>query len=195
MMVDLQHRLLTTKDRALNYYDIAKRWFRAAAGSILDREWDLATILKLLALVAALVAVTAGLYVTFAYSKRRRFAPTGYGPWWHRLFILPRWRRPGIAARDPRASAVLFYEQMLAIVARAGLIKKPEQTPIEFAERAGFSQVDEITAVYNRVRFGGARLDDSEAKKVSRLLADLKRESRWETRKKKEKNNKGSTSV
>jgi hypothetical protein len=195
MMVDLQHRLLTTKDRVLDYYEVAKRWFRGAAGSILDREWDLATILKLLALVAALVAATAGLYVTVAYSKRRRYAPTGYGPWWHRLFILPRWRRSGLAGRDPRASAVLFYEQMLAIAARAGLIKKPEQTPIEFAEGAGFSQIDEITAVYNQVRFGGARLDDNDARRVSRLLADLKRESRWETRKKKVKNKKGKPPV
>ena len=184
MMVDLQHRLLTTKDRALDYYESAKRWFRGAAATVLDREWDLATILKLLAMVAALVAATAGLYVTVAYSKRRRRAPTGYGPWWHRLFILPRWHRSGLAGRNPRASAVLFYEQMLAIAARAGLIKKPEQTPLEFAEGAGFAQIDEITAVYNRVRFGGARLDETDAKRVSRLLADLKRESRWETKKK-----------
>jgi hypothetical protein len=190
MMVDLQHRLLTTKDRALDYYEVAKRWFRGAAGSILDREWDLAAILKLLAIVAALVAAAAGLYVTVAYSRRRRKLPTGYGPWWHRLFILPRWRRSGLAGRDPRASAVLFYEQMLAIAARAGLIKQPEQTPIEFAEGSGFSQIDEITAVYNRVRFGGARLDDSDAKRISILLAELKRESRWETRKKKVKNKK-----
>jgi hypothetical protein len=84
---------------------------------------------------------------------------------------------------------------MLAIAARAGLIKKPEQTPIEFAEGAGFSQIDEITAVYNQVRFGGARLDDSDARRVSRLLADLKRESRWETRKKKVKNKKGKPPV
>jgi hypothetical protein len=184
MMVDLQQRLLTTKDRALDYYDVAKRWFRGAAASILDREWDLATILKLLGLVAALVAAAAGVYVTVAYSKRRRYAPTGYGPWWHRLFILPRWHRKGLAGRDPRASAVLFYEQMLAIAARAGLIKKPEQTPIEFAEGSGFPQIDEITSVYNRVRFGGARLDDSDTKRISKLLADLKKESRWETRRK-----------
>jgi len=90
---------------------------------------------------------------------------------------------------------VLFYEQMLAIAARAGLIKKPEQTPIEFAEGSGFLQIDEITAVYNRVRFGGARLDDSDAKRVSKLLADLKRESRWETRKKKNKNKKEKTQL
>jgi hypothetical protein len=90
---------------------------------------------------------------------------------------------------------VLFYEQMLAIAARAGLIKRPEQTPIEFAEGSGFSQIDEITAVYNRVRFGGARLDDSDAKRVSKLLADLKRESRWETRKKKNKNKKEKTQL
>jgi len=111
------------------------------------------------------------------------------------MFILPRWRRPGLAGRDPRASAVLFYEQMLAIASRAGLIKKPEQTPIEFAQGSGFPQIDEITAVYNRVRFGGARLDDDDARRVSSLLADLKRESRWETRRKKGKNKSGKSPV
>ena len=56
------------------------------------------------------------LYVFFAYRKRRRLPPTGYGPWWHRLFVLPLWRRK-LSKRDYRQSAVLFYEQMLSISA------------------------------------------------------------------------------
>ena len=187
MMVELQHQLLSLKDQALDSYGSLKRWVRGAANSLLDREWDLEDILKGLGLVAVLVAVTAGLYVAFAYLKRRRRAPTGYGPWWHRLFILPRWSSARLAVRDPRTSAVMFYEQMLAITARAGLIKRPDETPIEFAAGAEFPQVHEITVIYNRLRFGGIRLEEGEAARVSRLLADLKRETRWEIRRKKGK--------
>lgn len=187
MMVELQQGLLSIKDRVLDSYGLVKRWFRGAANSLLDREWALADILKTLGVVAVLVAISAGSYVIFAYLKRRRRAPTGYGPWWHRLFVLPRWSSARLAVRDPRTSAILFYEQMLAIAARAGLIKKPDQTPIEFAAGAGLPQIDEITAIYNRLRFGGGRLDENDAGRVSRLLADLKRETRWEIRRKKAK--------
>jgi transglutaminase-like putative cysteine protease len=187
MMVELQHQLLSIKDQVLDSYGSVKQWVRGAANSLLDREWDLEDILKGLGLVAVLVAVTAGLYVALAYLKRRRRAPTGYGPWWHRLFILPRWSSARLAVRDPRTSAVLFYEQMLAITARAGLIKRPDETPIEFAAGAEFPQVHEITVIYNRLRFGGVRLEEGEAARVSRLLADLKRETRWEMRRKKGK--------
>jgi hypothetical protein len=187
MMVELQHQLLAIKDQVLESYGSVKRWFRGGANSLLDREWDLEDILKGLGLVAALVAVSAGFYVAVAYLKRRRRAPTGYGPWWHRLFILPRWSSARLAVRDPRTSAVLFYEQMLAITARAGLIKRPDQTPIEFAAGAEFPQIHEITMIYNRLRFGGGRLEDREATRVSRLLSELKRETRWEVRRKREK--------
>ena len=186
IMVEIQQQLLSVKDRALDSYGWVKQWFRSAANSLLDREWNLADILKALGIVAILIAVSAGSYVTFAYLKRRRRAPTGYGPWWHRLFVLPRWSSSRLV-RDPRTSAVLFYEQMLAITARAGLIKRPDETPIEFAAGTRLPQIDEITAIYNRLRFGGARLDESEATRVSRLLAELKRETRWEVRRKKAK--------
>jgi hypothetical protein len=117
------------------------------------------------------------LYVVIAYRKRRGLPPTGYGPWWHRLFVLPTWRRR-LARREYRQSAVLFYEQMLAIALRAGLVKQPDQTPVEFALASGLSPIREITTLYNRVRFGGAQLDESETRQVSDLLIELKQKVR-----------------
>jgi hypothetical protein len=73
-----------------------------------------------------------------------------------------------------RESAVMFYEQMLAVARRAGMVKQPHQTPVEFAEVSGSDQIREITALYNRVRFGSAPLDEAGARRVLKLLAELK---------------------
>jgi hypothetical protein len=179
IMVDLQQRLLALKDNLAFYYSAAKLWVASAASSLLvDRPWDVGRVLNVLIAVAILLASMMALYVFTAFLKRRGLAPTGYGPWWHRLFILPTWRSKRLVERDRRQSAVLFYEQMLAIAARAGLVKSPDQTPSEFAFVSRLSQIDEITRVYNRVRFGGAQLDEKEVRRVSNLLAELKRSVR-----------------
>ena len=178
IMVDLQHRLLTVKDRLLLYYIDAKFWVGSALNRlIVGRMWSIGELLKLATGLGVLGLSLVSLYVVFAYRKRRSLPPTGYGPWWHRLFVLPMWRRK-LTQRDYRQSAVLFYEQMLAIVRRAGLVKQPDQTPIEFATASGLSPIREITTLYNRVRFGGAELDERESRRVSELLGELKQSVR-----------------
>ena len=178
IMVDLQHRLLNIKDRLMVYYLSAKSWTRALfTALIIDRVWTPTQLIVIGSVVVLLVGSLVFLYVVMAYRKRRGLPPTGYGPWWHRLFILPLWRRR-IAKRDFRQSAVLFYEQMLAIARRAGLVKPPDQTPLEFATASGLAPIREITTLYNRVRFGGAQLDESETRRVSDLLAELKQKVR-----------------
>ena len=178
IMVDVQHRLLSIKDQLMVYYFNAKAWTRRVLGTlILDRAWTTAELLVIGGLIVVLALSFLILYVVIAYRKRRGLPPTGYGPWWHRLFILPLWRRKA-AKRDFRQSAVLFYEQMLAISRRAGLVKQPDQTPLEFASASGLSPIREITALYNRVRFGGVRLDEIETRRVSELLVELKKSVR-----------------
>lgn len=174
IMVNLQHRLLTAKERLLAYYQGAKLWMRGWLDrSIVKRKWTASALLELAAGLAVLGLAAVSSYVFVSYRKRRGLPPTGYGPWWHRLFILPTWRRR-LKGRDYRQSAVLFYEQMLAIARRAGLFKHPHQTPIEFAEASGLAPIRDITALYNRVRFGGAQLDDGETRLVADLLGELK---------------------
>jgi protein-glutamine gamma-glutamyltransferase len=176
LMVEIQHRLLDFKNRILAYYKAAKTWVRQKLVTLFDtRSWTIGDVIKLGSLVGVLSLSLFALYIALAYRRRRNHQPTGYNPWWHRLFILPILRRIKRRKRDHRASAVLFYEHMLAISARAGLRKTPEQTPREFASASGYAQIQEITAVYNRVRFGGATLSDEESRKVSNLLAELKR--------------------
>jgi hypothetical protein len=142
---------------------------------LVDRDWGVGDILKLGGVLFAGALCLVALYVGVIYIKRRPVAATGYGPWWHRMFILPMWRRRRLARGDHRATAVLFYEQMLAIAARAGLVKEPSQTPAEFADRTGLHQVREITDLYNSIRFGGAKLGDADTRRISVLLFELKR--------------------
>jgi hypothetical protein len=176
LMVEIQHRLLEFKNKVLAYYKTAKTWVRQKIFSLFDtRNWTTGDFIKLGSIIGLLSFIVFALYIAIAYLKRRKHKPTGYNPWWHRIFILPILRRIKRRKHDHRASAVLFYEQMLAISARAGLKKEPQQTPLEFASASGYAQIREITAVYNRVRFGSATLSDEETHKVSGLLAELKR--------------------
>ncbi|MEW6212091.1 MAG: DUF3488 and transglutaminase-like domain-containing protein [Acidobacteriota bacterium] len=175
MMAEIQKRLLKFRDGAYGYYKAVKEWFRGAVIKfLLERKWDAASIFKLILVTVFLGVAIMAAYIAVAHRKRKRLAPTGYGPWWHRWLIVPLWRRK-LRSTDHQQSAVLFYEQMLAIASRARLIKQPDQTPVEFAEASGFDEIREITRAYNRVRFGGARLDAEEARRVSQSLADLKR--------------------
>jgi hypothetical protein len=177
IMVSIQQKLLAVKDRLYAYNMDAKQWTRKALSFFAARDWSVNDWIKMGCAVALLLAMTTALYIAL-HIKRWSIAPTGYGPWWHRLFILPTWRSRRLVRRDTRESAVMFYEQMLAIASRAGLIKQAYQTPIEFAAASGFNEVQEITALYNRVRFGGAALDETEARRVTDLLAELKRNIR-----------------
>jgi transglutaminase-like putative cysteine protease len=177
IMVDIQQRLLGIKDRLLVYYQSARLFAGKLLDSVINRAWSTGELIALIAVVSFVAVSVVSLYVILAFRKRRRLPDTGYGPWWHRLFILPLWRRR-LAKRDYRQSAVLFYEQMLAIARRAGLVKQPDQTPIEFALASGLSPIREITTLYNRVRFGGATLDESETRRISELLGKLKQDVR-----------------
>ena len=126
------------------------------------------------AILSLMMLGTLGFYVAVAHRKRRKLAPTGYGPWWHRLFILPTWRSKRLRTGDHRQSAVLFYEQMLAVAKGGGLVKPTHQTPVEFATSSAIFEIQQITALYNRVRFGSTQLDESEVERVSSLLTSLK---------------------
>lgn len=173
MMVDVQHRLLNLKDRLLAYYTSVKSWTHDRLNTVVGRRWTSRDLIKLISVIATVALAGMALYIMLAQRKRKRTMPTGYGPWWHRLFILPLWRRR-MGSKDYRQSAVLFYEHMLAISKRAGLIKQPYQTPVEFAAASGLAPIREITRLYNRVRFGGAKLDEVETRLVSDLLVELK---------------------
>ncbi|MFP5263798.1 MAG: DUF3488 and DUF4129 domain-containing transglutaminase family protein [Blastocatellia bacterium] len=177
MMVDLQHRLLSVKDRLFTYYMSLKHWMMNALGSLVGRGWGGGDGLRLGGALVLLVIALAVIYM-LSYANRRGLALAGYGGWWHRWFVLPAWRGRRLARLGRRESAVMFYEQMLAVARRAGMVKQPHQTPAEFAAASDSDQIREITDLYNRVRFGNTPLDEAEAHRVLMLLAELKRKLR-----------------
>jgi protein-glutamine gamma-glutamyltransferase len=172
----IHRRIMAIKDQLLVYYADVKQWLANVVTALfIKHKWSLADALKLAAVVVGLAGSLVAIYILILYRKRRLVAATGYGPWWHRLFVLPRWRSKKLLKRDERQSAVLFYGQMLAIASRAGFVKRPDETPAEFAAAARVGQIQEITTLYNRVRFGGAHLDEGEVRRISLLLAELKK--------------------
>ncbi len=95
---------------------------------------------------------------------------------------LARWLEP----RPQRAAAVPFYQHMLKLLGRAGLVRQPGQTHREFALRAGQSgpsgHADELTALTTRitdfyylVRYGARPLSDRQQLDVRQSLEQLER--------------------
>ena len=98
--------------------------------------------------------------------------------------VLPVWRwrawwRRG--SRPPERTAILFYEQMAAMLARHGIVRQSSLTPREFAGECGIDEVRQITEQYHRVRFGKATIRSVEhdvAEALGRLATKLRHQPR-----------------
>lgn len=107
-----------------------------------------------------LLALAAGAFVLF------RRAPVGEvaGAWLLRV--------------RSRRNVVAFYERALRLLARRGAPKPPSATAREFASTfAGrphlHAPMAELTALYERVRFGGEPLTSAEERRAATLLREL----------------------
>jgi hypothetical protein len=136
----------------------------------LGRAWDLwsfrvrRTLHRLWRQYGYLLAPGLALIVA-ALMLRRRSRPGAA-----RVF----WRLPGLR----RGPAVAFYARMLRLLARRGHRRSRAMTPREFAAGlAGrpplFGPVAELTALYERVRFGGEELPAADRERAEALLHQL----------------------
>jgi protein-glutamine gamma-glutamyltransferase len=98
---------------------------------------------------------------------------------WLAWLMLPFLRR--MSRGDAHQSAVLFYNEMLDVLARAGFKRAPHQTPLEFAAAVGIPEAVELTETYNGLRFGGGV---PLAPEPMRLKLNILREAVKRTRKK-----------
>jgi hypothetical protein len=97
------------------------------------------------------------------------------------LFVIRRVRRFGwrrglsLSKRQVNndASTVVFYERLLALLARRGVKRDPDLTPLEFASGLDFQPALAITRAYNRVRFGGQELSPAELREIEQALAEF----------------------
>jgi transglutaminase-like putative cysteine protease len=86
------------------------------------------------------------------------------------------WRR-GLSFSRPitkaDSSAIAFYERLTALLARQGIERNPDLTPLEFAVSLGLQPALAITRAYNRVRFGGQQLSEAEIREIELTLKQL----------------------
>ncbi|HJS52269.1 MAG TPA: DUF3488 and transglutaminase-like domain-containing protein [Pyrinomonadaceae bacterium] len=72
-----------------------------------------------------------------------------------------------------RASIVEFYDRMQTILLGKGLVRSPDQTPLEFAYAVDMPQAIRITETYNRVRFGEKDLSLDETMQIENWLEEI----------------------
>jgi transglutaminase-like putative cysteine protease len=119
-----------------------------------------------LANVPSLVAlcVLLGLLLLLAARMRRV-------SWWERLKFWRRERR--------NYSSVVFYERMMKAFESRGLLRAPDETPLEFAAATGMPEATLLTRSYNRVRFGAQELTTAEAARIEEWLRRVEAERKW----------------
>jgi hypothetical protein len=71
------------------------------------------------------------------------------------------------------SSAIAFYERLTALLARQGVKRNPDLTPLEFAANLDLQPALAITRAYNRVRFGGQQLSEAEISEIELTLKQL----------------------
>lgn len=88
------------------------------------------------------------------------------------------WR--GLRRKPSKKGATIFYERMLRLLARRGLKKREDQTPLEFVEMIArekgeaFRAVGLLTDLYCRTRFGGQPFTSDDLKQAERLFSEIK---------------------
>ncbi|HYO99011.1 MAG TPA: DUF3488 and transglutaminase-like domain-containing protein [Pyrinomonadaceae bacterium] len=113
-----------------------------------------------------LIAVSLPLALLALFALRR----AGH---WDLPAWLPFWRR-----KKRNYSSVVFYERMIKALESRGLLRPPDQTPLEFAATTGMPEATLLTRSYNRVRFGAHELTTAEAARIEEWLRRIEKESK-----------------
>lgn len=79
---------------------------------------------------------------------------------------------------ESEASRVEFYERLLKALEKQGIKRELYETPLEFASAIGVNEARDITNAYNRVRFGEAKLTETERTQIEGLLARIESRQR-----------------
>jgi hypothetical protein len=73
-------------------------------------------------------------------------------------------------------SSVVFYERMLKALEARGMLRAPDETPLEFAAATGMPEATLLTRSYNRVRFGAHELTTAEAARIEEWLRRVEKD-------------------
>ncbi|MCS7080125.1 MAG: DUF3488 and transglutaminase-like domain-containing protein [Chloracidobacterium sp.] len=150
-----------------------RAWIEAYSYWLYQVSQDDRFLYNVFALTLAFGMGTAALGGYWLWRRLRRTPRLLFERWWLR-WLTPFLRR--MLRRDERESAVLFYDEMAALLARAGYRRAPHQTPLEFAAAVGFEEVLTITQAYNQARYSARPEVDS--RRIDRALQSLRRRLR-----------------
>ncbi len=68
-----------------------------------------------------------------------------------------------------------FYIEMLRVLRKKGLEKRPQETAMEFARRVCDPGVREVTEIYQRVRFGSGRCAPEDRNRIRQIIRTLRK--------------------
>lgn len=99
------------------------------------------------------------------------------------IYLSLKWRRSKRSQRYKLSNkgSVPFYQEMLWMLAKRGVIKSEAMTPREFAhmvtaERGPvYGSITEITAAFEKVRYGGFTLGAGEMDSINRVLEGMRK--------------------
>ena len=103
--------------------------------------------------------------------------------WWMMQAFLRRGRAPAprrTAAAARARAAMAFYNDLLQTLSRRGFVRKPGQTPREFAAHVlrhggqAFKSVLVVTEVFENVRYGGREITQEEFNRLQEALDNLR---------------------
>jgi hypothetical protein len=75
-------------------------------------------------------------------------------------------------------STVVFYARMIKALEARGMLRAPDETPLEFAAATGMPEALLLTRSYNRVRFGAHELTTAEAARIEEWLRRVEKEGK-----------------
>lgn len=105
---------------------------------------------------------------------------------WERWRLMQRARRIGLgslptADQKRLARQLGFYDELLRLLERRGITRKPHQTPLEFSNSISFLPADafdgvrRLTRIFYRVRYGDAELSPARRRWLQAVIARMAR--------------------
>ncbi|HEX8264681.1 MAG TPA: DUF3488 and transglutaminase-like domain-containing protein [Pyrinomonadaceae bacterium] len=159
-----RNNLAASQETIINYLlalqSVSAEWFAELQGEK-GTSNKIGAIFKAVLLLIMIAGI--GLFALLGGRHLRRLG------FWH---IITTWRK----SNEPK-QIILFYERMNRALEKKGMRRKPQQTPLEFANGLAMPEAVKVTEAYHRVRFGKLNLSPNETIEIENWLKNLENAS------------------
>ncbi|MCC6502194.1 MAG: DUF3488 domain-containing protein, partial [Deltaproteobacteria bacterium] len=80
-----------------------------------------------------------------------------------------------IAGKKGRGKKGGFYFDMLKALKARGVVKRPDETPLEFSKRVDDGRVRDITEAFQMERYANRKIENAALERIKRLVRELKK--------------------